>query len=107
MYGEAALGRDGGRMPASGGRPTYSLADPSIARSGDVRRELGSDAKNPIDAMARPGSETVPLPRDASNTLYIEGLPPNSTRREVARILRYIFDWKFIWQLLCSQYFAL
>lgn len=88
MYSEVGLGRaGGGRMPAGGGRPAYSLSDPSMARPGDVRRELGSDVKHPIDAMARPGSEILSLPPDASNTLYIEGLPPNSTRREVARIL--------------------
>jgi hypothetical protein len=28
-----------------------------------------------------------PLPPDASNTLYIEGLPADCTRREVSRIL--------------------
>ncbi|KAJ8450397.1 hypothetical protein Cgig2_004854 [Carnegiea gigantea] len=30
-----------------------------------------------IDTMARPVRETIPLPSDASNTLYVEGLPPN------------------------------
>lgn len=29
----------------------------------------------------------VPLPPDATSTLFVEGLPANCTRREVARIL--------------------
>ncbi|KAH0773608.1 hypothetical protein KY290_010745 [Solanum tuberosum] len=36
--------------------------------------------------MPRP-HEILPLPPDASNTLYIEGLPPENSRREVAHIL--------------------
>lgn len=40
-----------------------------------------------VDKVARPVRETVPLPPDASSTLYVEGLPPDSTKREVARIL--------------------
>jgi len=33
------------------------------------------------------GKPEQPLPPDASNTLYVEGLPANCTRREVSRIL--------------------
>lgn len=33
------------------------------------------------------GRPEVPLPPDASSTLFVEGLPSNCTRREVARIL--------------------
>lgn len=63
------------------------LDDPvSVSQPRDVLRDL-PDVKHPVDAMPRPGHEILPLPRDASNTLYIEGLPANSTRREVARIL--------------------
>lgn len=32
------------------------------------------------------GRPEVALPSDASNTLFVEGLPANCTRREVARI---------------------
>lgn len=34
------------------------------------------------------------LPPDATNTLYVEGLPSNCTRREVARIL--LFDSSYV-----------
>lgn len=33
------------------------------------------------------GRPETPLPPDASNTLFVEGLPANCSRREVARIL--------------------
>ncbi|PSS17473.1 RNA-binding protein like [Actinidia chinensis var. chinensis] len=44
---------------------------------------VGFDGPLPMDAMPR-----LPLPPDASNTLYAEGLPPDVTRREVAHIFR-------------------
>ncbi|XWS23574.1 hypothetical protein CRYUN_Cryun28dG0026600 [Craigia yunnanensis] len=84
------LGRAvGGAMPA---RP---IADPPVmGRLGSAAPDLVPNGRNvgysgqlPMDAMSRPGQDTVPLPPDASNTLYVEGLPPDSTRREVARIL--------------------
>lgn len=42
--------------------------------------------KNQIVGMAGGKTERA-LPPDASNTLFVEGLPANSTRREVSRIL--------------------
>lgn len=33
------------------------------------------------------GRPELSLPPDASNTLFVEGLPANCTRREVSRIL--------------------
>ena len=50
-------------------------------------RGIGSDSQLPVDAMPRPARATVPLPPDASNTLYVEGLPRDCRKREVARIL--------------------
>ncbi|KAK4490201.1 hypothetical protein RD792_000858 [Penstemon davidsonii] len=47
----------------------------------------------PIDRVARP-RETLPLPPDASNTLYIEGLPADCTKREVAHIFRPFVGYK-------------
>lgn len=47
-------------------------------------RDMGFD---PIDSVDRRNREPLPLPPDASNTLYVEGLPSNCSRREVARIL--------------------
>lgn len=47
-------------------------------------RDMGFD---PLDSVDRRNREPLPLPPDASNTLYVEGLPSNCSRREVARIL--------------------
>ncbi|KAH9605975.1 hypothetical protein KSS87_008433 [Heliosperma pusillum] len=45
-------------------------------------------AQIPVDTMPRPVRETARLPFDASNTLYVEGLPSNIFKREVAHIFR-------------------
>lgn len=42
-------------------------------------------------SMGLGGRSKISLPPDASCTLFVEGLPANCTRREVARIL-YIHD---------------
>ena len=83
------LGRVVGAMPA---RPITDL--PVMGRPGSAAPDMAPNGRNvgyggqlPADEMSRPGHDTVPLPPDASNTLYVEGLPPDSTRREVARIL--------------------
>lgn len=72
-----------------------SVGEPSLlGRPGSIvpdaaphGRDVGYGGQMLADSMARPVRETVPLPSDASNTLYVEGLPSNSTKREVARIL--------------------
>lgn len=71
------------------------LLDPvAMARSGLMVPDLAAngrafllDRHSPLDLMVRPPRDTLPLPADASSTIYIEGLPSNCTRREVARIL--------------------
>ncbi|CAN6543591.1 unnamed protein product [Malus baccata var. baccata] len=89
-FGGAGMGRAVG-----GGMSGPPMADHSMrGRPGAMSSDLLTNGRNmnlanqlPVDATARPGRETVPLPLDASSTLYVEGLPPDSTRREVARIL--------------------
>lgn len=68
--------------PSLLGRPG-SLAPEAVSNG----RDVGYGGQLRADTMARPVRETVPLPSDASNTLYVEGLPSNSSKREVARIL--------------------
>ncbi|KAI4348070.1 hypothetical protein L6164_008832 [Bauhinia variegata] len=76
----------------AGGISGHSIVDPSlVGRSGDLApngRNVSFGSQLPVDAVTRPGPETVPLPPDASSTLYVEGLPSDSTRREVAHIFR-------------------
>ena len=50
------------------------VPDPAMAAKG---RSLGMGGGRP----------ELPLPPDATNTLFVEGLPANCTRREVSRIL--------------------
>lgn len=74
------------------------MVDPAGSiRSGNGGPDLVPNGRSvnfgqlPVDAVARPGPETVPLPPDATPTLYVEGLPSDSTRREVARILLVVY----------------
>ncbi|XP_022749556.1 RNA-binding protein 2-like [Durio zibethinus] len=98
--GEAS--KFGGLGRAVGGAmPARSIAElPVMGRSGSAPdlapngRNVGYSGQLPLDAMSRPGRDTVPLPPDASNTLYVEGLPPDSTRREVAHIFRPFVGYK-------------
>ncbi|KAJ4883963.1 RNA-binding (RRM/RBD/RNP motifs) family protein [Raphanus sativus] len=52
-------------------------------------RDMGGGF-DPLDSVDRRSNnrEPLPLPPDASNTLYVEGLPSNCSRREVSHIFR-------------------
>lgn len=75
--------------------PTHLISDRHVSgHLGVGRSEISSTGRRVLlngellvgDGMTR-SRELVPLPPDASSTLYIEGLPPDCTKREVARIL--------------------
>jgi len=96
VIGGVGLARGVGEMSG------HSLGDPSAMGHLSGGPDLAQNGRNvnfggqlPIDAVSRPGPETIPLPRDASSTLYVEGLPSDSTIREVARIL-FIFYFIFL-----------
>ncbi|XP_047321773.1 RNA-binding protein 1-like isoform X2 [Impatiens glandulifera] len=71
---------------------------------------MGLDIQIPVGAMARSGHETLPLPLvdsvprssrerlplppDATSTLYVEGLPSDCKKREVAHIFRPFVGYK-------------
>ncbi|KAF7148328.1 hypothetical protein RHSIM_Rhsim03G0158900 [Rhododendron simsii] len=78
-YGETSniVGVGLGRMGGGGGGTSNPLTDPAAIG-------MGFDGRLPLHAMPRMSRETIPLPPDASNTLYVEGLPSDITRREVA-----------------------
>ncbi|KAI3408101.1 uncharacterized protein J3R85_020432 [Psidium guajava] len=96
-YGSVGMGRTIG-----GGMPGAPVGDPSMmSRPGPLAPDMAPNGRNagfggplPMEAMGRPGRETVPLPPDASSTLYVEGLPPDSTKREVAHIFRPFVGYK-------------
>ncbi|KAL4298044.1 hypothetical protein GQ457_12G016150 [Hibiscus cannabinus] len=66
-------------------------------------QNVGFGGPFPVDPMSRLGRDTVPLPADASNTLFVEGLPPDSTRREVAHIFRPFVGYKEV-RLVSKEY---
>ncbi|KAI7738586.1 hypothetical protein M8C21_003475 [Ambrosia artemisiifolia] len=87
-YGVSGLGRD-----VSGGiagMHSLPLLDPvAMTRGGLLGPDLAANGRgfpvglySPVDLMGRPPRETLPLPADASSTIYIEGLPSNCTKRE-------------------------
>ncbi|KAK8692165.1 hypothetical protein V6N13_075642 [Hibiscus sabdariffa] len=92
----------GGLEKPVGSMPAHPVADPPVmGRHGYAASDLAPNGLNvgygnqlPVDAMSRLGRDTVPLPPDASNTLYVEGLPSDSTRREVAHIFRPFVGYK-------------
>lgn len=97
-YGVSGVGREIG-----GGMHSLPLPDPiGMNRGGPMGldhhapngRNIQIDHHLPFDMRARGGRETFPLPADASSTLYIEGLPPKCTRREVAHIFRPFVGYK-------------
>ncbi|XP_065632175.1 RNA-binding protein 2 isoform X1 [Quercus suber] len=100
--GEASTLRGVGLGRISGvGMPGLPIADPALlGRPGAVGPDLAPNGRNvslssqlPLDTTRR-GRETQSLPPDASNTLYVEGLPPDSSKREVAHIFRPFVGYK-------------
>ncbi|XP_023515368.1 RNA-binding protein 2-like [Cucurbita pepo subsp. pepo] len=101
--GEMGMGRPiANRIPVGSRMPGPSIPDPVVmSRPPAVSPDLAPNGRNieygnhlPVESMNRPGRETVPLPPDASNTLYVEGLPSDSSRREVAHIFRPFVGYK-------------
>lgn len=68
----------------SGGMAGRPVDDPRIAGIGGM--DPGTTAKDRALGLGG-GRAEVPLPPDATSTLFVEGLPSNCTQREVARIL--------------------
>lgn len=99
LSGEAGTLRGVGFGRVSGGgMPGLPIADAALLGCpGAVGRDRAPNGRNvsqlPLDTT-RQGRETQTLPPDASNTLYVEGLPPDSTKREVAHIFRPFVGYK-------------
>ncbi|KAK8628596.1 hypothetical protein V6N13_009183 [Hibiscus sabdariffa] len=108
--GEASTYGGLGRVVA-GAMPARPMADPPVmglpaSTAPDLAlngQNVGFGAQFPMDPMSRLGRDTVPLPPDASNTLFVEGLPPDSTRREVAHIFRPFVGYKEV-RLVSKEY---
>ncbi|XP_061352444.1 RNA-binding protein 1-like [Gastrolobium bilobum] len=75
-----------------GGRvPSRSIDDSHVTSIGGVDR--GTNAKDKILGFSS-GRDDYSLPPDATSTLFVEGLPSNCTRREVAHIFRPFVGYK-------------
>ncbi|GJX43372.1 RNA-binding protein 1-like protein [Tanacetum coccineum] len=68
-------------------RSDYDVSGMDLA----VAAAAAAKARDTGLAGGRPG---IALPRDASNTLFVEGLPSNCSRREVAHIFRPFVGYK-------------
>ncbi|KAL7245952.1 hypothetical protein ACSBR2_001141 [Camellia fascicularis] len=92
----AAMGHSGtvGRDLAPNGRGMGFDDRFTVDARAPNGRDMGFDGRLPVDAMPRPGRDTLPLPPDASNTLYVEGLPSDCRKREVAHIFRPFVGYK-------------
>ncbi|XP_043716885.1 RNA-binding protein 1-like [Telopea speciosissima] len=77
---EPGMAGKGRNMGFGGGRPEMPL--PPV---GGIEPGLAGKSRNMGFGGGRP---EMPLPPDASNTLFVEGLPANCTRREVSHIFR-------------------
>ncbi|XP_010537288.1 PREDICTED: nuclear speckle RNA-binding protein B-like [Tarenaya hassleriana] len=95
-YNGVGLGRARGNA-----MPGPSMGDPLMGRGGVLPPDFGPNGRPtgygkqpPFDGVGRHDHDALPLPRDASNTLYVEGLPSNCSRREVAHIFRPFVGYK-------------
>ncbi|KAJ4829170.1 hypothetical protein Tsubulata_007031 [Turnera subulata] len=77
--------------PMSGGVPSRPVDDPRMVGIGSM--DSGAGVKDRTMRMGS-GRPDVSLPPDASSTLFVEGLPPDCTRREVSHIFRPFVGYK-------------
>ncbi|XP_056159589.1 nuclear speckle RNA-binding protein A-like [Syzygium oleosum] len=86
--------------PFSGAQPTGFVGAGTSVHSFDDLPMVGVAGLGPMTPMAEGTlpfegwKAEVPLPPDASNTLFVEGLPPKCTRREVSHIFRPFVGYK-------------
>lgn len=76
----------------SGGLP---VDDPRVLGLGGSDAVIGSKGRSMgVGSSGSVGRSELPLPPDASSTLFVEGLPSNCTRREVSHIFRPFVGYK-------------
>ncbi|KAL3754224.1 hypothetical protein ACJRO7_001461 [Eucalyptus globulus] len=86
--------------PFSGAQPTGLVGGGSSAHSFDDLPMGGSAGLGQMTTMAERTlpfegwTGDAPLPPDATNTLFVEGLPPKCSRREVSHIFRPFVGYK-------------
>ncbi|KAF3681301.1 hypothetical protein FXO38_01792 [Capsicum annuum] len=83
----------------AGGESARSMSNGVTRHPNDGPRVKGNVGSEPIAAKSWTigfggGRSQVPLPPEASSTLFVEGLPANCTRREVSHIFRPFAGYK-------------
>ncbi|CAI8598542.1 unnamed protein product [Vicia faba] len=73
-----------------GGVPSHSIDESHVTNIGVDRRSNVNDKSLELSG----GRSGHSLPPDATNTVFVEGLPSNCTRREVAHIFRPFVGYK-------------
>lgn len=81
---------ESGRSMGSGLGGHHHVDDPRVMGMGASGQSAAGKSR-PIGVGGRP---EIPLPPDASSTLFVEGLPANCTRREVSHIFRPFVGYK-------------
>ncbi|KAL2558767.1 nucleic acid binding [Forsythia ovata] len=84
-------GGEAGRSMSGGLGGHHLLDDPRLVAIG-VSDQVVSAKGRPVGVGG--GRPEIPLPPDASSTLFVEGLPANCTRREVSHIFRPFVGYK-------------
>lgn len=85
------IASESGGRPITGGITGAPVNDARAMGIGGVDPGVGLKGRS----LAFGGGRTeIPLPSDATNTLFVEGLPANCTRREVAHIFRPFVGYK-------------
>ncbi|MBA0559380.1 hypothetical protein Golob_016346 [Gossypium lobatum] len=77
--------------PMSGGMPGRAVDDPRMVGIGGL--DPGQTIKDRTTGFGS-GRPEPHLPPDASSTLFVEGLPPDCTRRELTDIFRPFVGYK-------------
>ncbi|KAI3471243.1 hypothetical protein Pfo_027906 [Paulownia fortunei] len=86
----SSYGGDSGRSMSSGLGGHHHVDDPRVMAMGGSDPAVAAKSR-PIGVGGRP---EIPLPPDASSTLFVEGLPANCSRREVSHIFRPFVGYK-------------
>ncbi|KAJ6709210.1 NUCLEAR SPECKLE RNA-BINDING PROTEIN A-RELATED [Salix koriyanagi] len=98
----SAMGGAGFARGIGGGMSGLPIADSAVmTRPRSAGLDLPSNGRDVTfvrqrqeDRIASSDREMAHLPPDATNTLYVEGFPPDCSRREVAHIFRPFVGYK-------------
>ncbi|MCL7041326.1 hypothetical protein MKW94_028625, partial [Papaver nudicaule] len=83
-------GGESGRSLGGEGMLGHQMDDPRMLGIRSLDPGMAPKSRD----MGFPAKQEIPLPPDASNTLFVQGLPANCTRRKVSHIFRPFVGFK-------------